>query len=55
MRGKRIGTATRINPSKPDTEMILWKPQFREFPFETQIFGRYARMERTLMNAIVES
>ncbi len=36
-------------------ETILRKPQFREFPFETQVFGRYARVEKALVNAIVES
>ena len=36
-------------------ETVLRKPQFREFPFETQVFGRYARVEKTLVNAIVES
>ncbi|MDN7023850.1 IS256 family transposase [Methanoculleus sp. FWC-SCC1] len=33
----------------------LKKPQFREFPFETQVFGRYARVEKALVNAVVES
>src|SRR5690606_22163762 len=36
-------------------ETILRKPQFREFPFETQVFGRYARVEKALVNAVVES
>jgi putative transposase len=36
-------------------EMILRKPQFREFPFETQVFGRYVWVEKALVNAIVES
>ncbi|KUG18919.1 transposase [hydrocarbon metagenome] len=36
-------------------ETILKKPQFREVPFETQVFGRYARVEKALVNAIVES
>ncbi|WP_369792249.1 transposase [Methanoculleus sp. MH98A] len=36
-------------------ETILQKPQFREFPFETQVFGRYTRVEKALVNAIVES
>ena len=36
-------------------ETILGKPQFRELPFETQVFGRYARVEKALVNAIVES
>jgi len=33
-------------------ETVLRKPQFREFPFETQVFGRYARVEKALVNAI---
>ena len=33
-------------------ETILLKPQFREFPFETQVFGRYSRVEKALENAI---
>jgi len=36
-------------------ETILRKPQFREFPFKTQVFGCYARVEKALVNAIVES
>ena len=36
-------------------DLILRKPQFREVPFETQVFGRYARVEKALVNAIVES
>ena len=36
-------------------EITLQKPQFREFPFETQFFGRYARVEKALGNAIAES
>ena len=36
-------------------ETVLRKPQFREFPFETQVFGRYARVEKAPVNAIVES
>ena len=35
-------------------ETIRRKPQFREFPFETQAFGWYARVEKALVNAIVE-
>ena len=36
-------------------ETFLLKPQFREFPFGTQAFGRFARVEKALVNAIVES
>ncbi|VUT28189.1 MAG: Transposase, Mutator family [Candidatus Syntrophoarchaeum sp. GoM_oil] len=36
-------------------ELHLRKPQFREFPFETQIFGKYARVEKALINAVAES
>lgn len=36
-------------------DVTLAKPQFREKPFETQVFGRYARVEKALVNAIAES
>ncbi|MDI6720602.1 MAG: transposase, partial [Methanomicrobiales archaeon] len=36
-------------------ELALKKPQFREFPFETQVFERYSRVEKALENAIIES
>ena len=56
MRLPRIGTATKTDPSRIRYgETILRKPQFWEFPFETQVFGRYARVEKALVNAILES
>ena len=36
-------------------DISLKKPQFREKSFETQVFGKYARVEKVLVNAIVES
>jgi len=36
-------------------ELTLKKPQFREMPFQTKIFDRYSRVEKALINAIVES
>ena len=33
----------------------LDKPQIREFPFKTQIFDRYSRIEKATRNAIIES
>lgn len=36
-------------------ETTVQKPQFRNMPFETQIFGKYSRVEKALVNAIVES
>lgn len=36
-------------------DVTLTKPQFRERPFETKVFGRYARVEKALVNAIAES
>ena len=36
-------------------ETVLKKPQFCEFPFETGVFGRYARVEKALVNAIAKS
>lgn len=36
-------------------ELKLKKPQFREIPFQTKVFDRYSRVEKALINAIVES
>ena len=36
-------------------ELILQKPQVREIPFETNVFERYSRTEKVLVNAIIES
>lgn len=36
-------------------EITLRKPQFREYPFETKVFERYSRVERALINAVIES
>ncbi len=36
-------------------ELRLKKPQFREIPFETKVFDRYSRVEKALINAIIES
>jgi transposase-like protein len=36
-------------------ETILRKPQFRELPFETEVFGRYVRIEKALVSSIAES
>jgi transposase-like protein len=33
----------------------LSKPQFREFPFETQVIGKYCRTEKAILAAISES
>lgn len=36
-------------------ELKLKKPQFREYPFETKVFERYSRVEKALINAVIES
>jgi transposase-like protein len=36
-------------------ELKLKKPQFREIPFQTKVFDRYSRVERALINAVIES
>jgi putative transposase len=36
-------------------DLNLLKPQLREIPFETNVFNRYSRTEKALVNAIVES
>ena len=35
--------------------MELLKSRLREFPFQTQVFERYSRVEKALQNAVVES
>lgn len=36
-------------------ELILKKPQFREISFETKVFDRYSRVEKALINTVLES
>jgi transposase-like protein len=36
-------------------DLRLKKPQFREIPFETKVFDRYSRVEKALINAVIES
>ena len=36
-------------------DLRLKKPQFREISFETKVFDRYSRVEKALINAIIES
>jgi transposase-like protein len=36
-------------------ELKLKKPQFREMSFETKVFDRYSRVEKALINAVIES
>jgi len=36
-------------------ELKLNKPQFREMSFETKVFDRYSRVEKALINAVIES
>lgn len=36
-------------------EIQLKKPQFREIAFETKVFDRYSRVEKALINAVIES
>ena len=36
-------------------ELELSKPQFREFPFETQIFEKYSRVEKSILTEVSES
>ena len=49
------------NGSKPRTlltklgELTLEKPEFREKSFETAVFEKYSRVEKALINAILES
>jgi putative transposase len=36
-------------------DITLRKPQFREYPFEAKVFDRYSRVEKALINAVIES
>jgi putative transposase len=36
-------------------DLKLKKPQFREISFETKVFDRYSRVEKALINAVIES
>ncbi|AKB78223.1 Mobile element protein [Methanosarcina horonobensis HB-1 = JCM 15518] len=36
-------------------ELELLKPQFREFPFETEVFEKYSRVEKAILAAVSES
>ncbi len=36
-------------------ELKLKKPQFREQSFETKVFDKYSRVEKALINAVIES
>jgi transposase-like protein len=36
-------------------ELKLKKPQFREISFATKVFDRYSRVEKSLINAVIES
>jgi putative transposase len=50
----RNGTRSRTLKSRVG-EIILEKPQFREFPFESRVFERYSRVEQALLMTIAES
>jgi len=50
----RNGYRTRTLKTRYGTLQLL-KPQLREFPFQTQVFDRYSRVEKALQNVIVES
>ena len=36
-------------------ELELLKSQFREFPFETEVFQKYSRVEKAILTAVTES
>ncbi len=36
-------------------KLELSKPQFREFPFETEVFEKYSRVEKAILTAVTES
>ena len=53
-RAHRNGSRTR-KLKTVDGELELKKPQIREFPFRTNVFDRYSRVEKALNSVILES
>jgi putative transposase len=53
-RAHRNGTRNR-NLKTIHGEVTLKKPQFREFPFRTEVFSRYSRVEASVRVAVAES
>jgi putative transposase len=53
-RAHRNGTRNR-NLKTIHGDVTLKKPQFREFPFRTEVFARYSRVEASVRVAVVES
>ena len=53
-RAHRNGSRTR-KLKTVDGELELKKPQIREFPFRTNVFERYSRVEKALNSVILES
>jgi len=53
-KGYRNGTKPRTLKTRVG-EIILSKPDFRDITFETKIFEKYSRVERSVINAILES
>jgi len=53
-RAHRNGTRDR-NLKTIHGEVTLKKPQFREFPFKTEVFARYSRVEASVRVAVAES
>jgi transposase-like protein len=53
-RAHRNGTRNR-NLKTIHGEVTLKKPQFREFPFRTEVFARYSRVESSVRVAVAES
>ena len=53
-KGYRNGSRKRTLKTT-DGKLELNKPQIREFPFETKVFEKYSRVEKTLNSVILES
>ena len=53
-RAHRNGTRNR-NLKTIHGEVTLKKPQFREFPFRTEVFARYSRVEESVRVTVAES
>ncbi len=53
-KGYRNGSRKRMLKTT-DGELVLNKPQIREFPFKTRVFEKYSRVEKALESLIIES
>ncbi len=52
---KLVGTVINSRPPDQVWRTRIVKPQFCEFPFKTQVFEKYSRVEKAILNGMKES